>query len=263
MFGAVHVVGVIQAFGQGTNAKVFSAAVTVPAGSQTYGSVSCPTGTVVYGGGALTPSDDPAVNINSSWPIPSGAGWQVYLNNGSASATTLTVSAECAKAPADYQIVTTGPIDDPAETTQYLDSLCPLTAGVKVLGGGGYSSSPETTVNFNRSMPFLGTHPKTYSWLLYVANMGSDDNSMTAYAICGKVPKYSVVVAQFANASGLTDVTASCPSGTVVLGGGAELNNGALSINETAASSTSSRTSYAVVPGSLDATLYSAAICGT
>ena len=47
--------------------------------------------------GAETSSSDLAANINSSWPSSDGKSWDVDVNTGSSSASTLTVHVVCAK----------------------------------------------------------------------------------------------------------------------------------------------------------------------
>jgi hypothetical protein len=66
------------------------------ASSQTPASASCPTGTQVFGGGALSGSSSTVVDLNSS--VPSGtATWVAYENNNSASDASLTAYAVCGK----------------------------------------------------------------------------------------------------------------------------------------------------------------------
>ena len=81
---------------------VVSASVSNPATSQNTGTgtVTCPAGTFVVGGGAFGSSGGQQQAINTSIPIESGGSpapnaWRVDMNNASASAFTFNVYAIC------------------------------------------------------------------------------------------------------------------------------------------------------------------------
>jgi hypothetical protein len=77
--------------------QVVGTAVTNGAGSQTNAVASCPAGTSVMSGGALSSSSSTVVDLNSS--IPSGStAWSSYENNNTGTDTSLTPYAVCGKA---------------------------------------------------------------------------------------------------------------------------------------------------------------------
>lgn len=75
--------------------EVVSSILGNPADSQTMGTVSCPVGESVLGGGVGGDLTSPGQNINSSQPSGSHE-WLVYVNNSSGTATSFYVYATCA-----------------------------------------------------------------------------------------------------------------------------------------------------------------------
>ena len=65
--------------------NVTSASFSAPNGTQSSGSVSCPAGTVAYGGGVLLASTNLSADVNSSWPA-SDTEWSAKVNNTTGSA---------------------------------------------------------------------------------------------------------------------------------------------------------------------------------
>ena len=79
--------------------RVNSAVISNPPGAQSAGTVSCPSGTVVLGGGAFTSSSTPGQQeINTSYPS-SITTWQVFVDNTSAASLNFTVYAICGTGP--------------------------------------------------------------------------------------------------------------------------------------------------------------------
>jgi hypothetical protein len=70
--------------------------VTVPAQSQGSTSVSCPSGTVVTGGGVFDQESSDTVDLNASFPAGETA-WDIFENNPSSFSDPLTGYAICAK----------------------------------------------------------------------------------------------------------------------------------------------------------------------
>lgn len=214
------------------NYSVVSAPFTANSGMQTGGTVSCPSGTVVLGGGVFISQSDLTDNVNTSSPAgtpegPSTTAWQGFIDNSSGRTTDFTVYAECATAPVGYTIVSNS-ADNPAGTqTDGVLATCP--AGTKVLGGGGLLTSGETPVAINSSLPVsqkVGT-VTTYSWRIDANNASSSDNDAMSYAVCGKkVSGYKLVHGRaVANPAGTeTFASAGCPvvngTQTVPTGGG-------------------------------------------
>jgi hypothetical protein len=77
--------------------NIVSATFTNPAGSQTFGSVSCPANTRVSGGGVFG-AGGTQQHVNSSFPASLGTGWDAWMNNTSTAASSFTVYAICALA---------------------------------------------------------------------------------------------------------------------------------------------------------------------
>jgi hypothetical protein len=185
---------------------------TLPAQSHFQGQINCPAGTVPWGGGAVTSEPGPLVNLASSFP--DGHTWIVRLNNATEDPASFQVEVVCASRPAGYTVV--------QGTTELLPPLvqagalatCPT--GTKPLGGGGFTSSGNTSVNLNSSGPQGG------SWAIEEGNGTLDDWTLTAVAVCGKATGYQVVkgpiFSSLANSIGGSNAT--CPAPTVVVGGG-------------------------------------------
>lgn len=57
--------------------------------------VACPTGTLPFGGGALSSSGSVLVHLNSSGP--SSSGWRAYENSSTTISTSLTPYVACGK----------------------------------------------------------------------------------------------------------------------------------------------------------------------
>jgi hypothetical protein len=196
--------------------QVNSGFLTARTGTQTRGLVSCPALTRPFGGGAFITSSSLFANINSS--IPSGNGWLADVNNASGADTTFQVWVVCAKPPKHYQVVTTGPLLNPAGEITTGEVICP--AGTVILGGGAYSSSASTSVNF------LDTFPELNGWRVDMSNASSSDATNTAYAICSKRPltwtTYTIINSAYVSNPVGTEAFAftTCPPGTGVLSGG-------------------------------------------
>jgi len=244
---------------------VSSAPVDNPSGAQTFADVGCPAGTVVLGGGVYTPSVDLTVNINASYPS-SDTGWATYVNNYGLNDDTITAWAACANQPKDYSIVTSAGVDNPAGTEGFVNAACP--SGAKVLGGGAFNSSVFTSVDINSSWPTLkGPHHVPYTWASYNNNNSGADNTMTAFAVCGKEAGYNVQASPATdNPAGTeTGVTTVCPVGTVPIGGGAYATSSDLLVNINATvpdwASAGNWTSWINNSGVADNTMIAYAVC--
>jgi hypothetical protein len=77
--------------------RVVGTSFTVNANSQASGSVACPTGKVVLGGGGFVSSAAVTTGINTSEPS-STTTWRVDVNNGTGAAISATPYAICANA---------------------------------------------------------------------------------------------------------------------------------------------------------------------
>lgn len=208
------------------NYSVQSAVFSAPSKADVGGSVSCPSGTVLLGGGV----DSEGAPINTSSPLggTSTTAWQAYVNNIFNQAIPVTVYAVCGAAPKGYALVSSAPIDNPAGTqTTGVVVSCP--SGTKVLSGGGALESSDINVNLSSSLPVkvkVGrvTH---YEWRIDANNAGTGDNHAVSYAICGKkVSGYKLVKGSSVSISGgsVSGPFVECPVATgqqtLPMGGG-------------------------------------------
>jgi len=216
---------------------VTSALLTAPAGTETYGSVTCPSGKAT-GGGAIASSTNIGVNLNSSWPLTGGTGWQVYIHNQTGSDDTFAVYVVCAKKVKAYAIVASAAVNTPAGgQTAGITANC--ATGSYPYGGGVFNSSGDLPVLINTSIPLAK------GWRADVNNGGTGANSATAYAICGKrATGYTRVIGTAVTnpANSQTGATATCPSGTQVFGGGEFSSSPSTAVNMNSTAWTSSTT---------------------
>jgi hypothetical protein len=204
---------------------VFSGQITAPAHSQTHGVVGCPGKKQPSGGGAFVESGLFPGAINSSYP--SGQNWDVDVNNPEALQSGFVVYAICLSHNVSYSVVTA-----PATATNGVQTsgnvACP--AGTKVIGGGAFSASSSTAVNFNTSIP------QNNGWRVDMDNTSGADTGFTVYGVCHKkLPGYSIsITAPISNPAGQqTTASAPCtnPSATSrAIGGGAFSGSGNTSV---------------------------------
>jgi len=99
--------------------------------------------------------------------------------------------------------------------------------GTKPLGGGGLSNAGLVLVNLN------STTLNGRSWLVIENNASTFSATVTAIAICGKLPGYAVVTGtNTLNPPGSRTATqVSCPIGTLPIGGGVFSTSFSLAVN--------------------------------
>lgn len=233
---------------------VNSGALSASTGTQTRGTATCPAGAVIWGGGVFVSSISLAANINSSFP--SGNAWLGDVNNASGSSTTFNVYAICAKQPRTGYSVRTASFSNPVGAQTTGSVTCP--AHSKPLGGGGFSSSGNTSVNINSDLP-LGN-----GWRVDMNNASTTAASLTTYVICGKAKGRQLVSGTAVpNPSGAqTPASVSCPSPTVPVSGGAFSSLGSTSVSlNTTYPNGAGWTSYENNGSTLAGTVTSYAIC--
>jgi hypothetical protein len=142
-----------------------------------YGAV-CPSGSKVFGGGALSSSTLTSVNLTGNVPVGHNE-WAIYINNASTSSAGVTIYVICAKPPSTmhYTIVSTAGFTDDAGTEEGVTQFCP--SGYSVLGGGLQQSTGLLWVNINSTFPITG------EWRGYMNNASTFDVTVTIFAICG------------------------------------------------------------------------------
>jgi len=143
---------------------------------------TCPSKTVVLGGGTDSSSFDLLDNIGLSEPSPdidySWYGVQVS-ENGENPLPTMTTYAICAVQPPGYHIIWSGAVTVPDNTQGNVSVDCPGKAVPISGGGGGGPDLPMFVATLYPSGP--------QSWKAYVNNLtGSDDESAWAMVICAK-----------------------------------------------------------------------------
>ena len=233
----------------------------LPANMQTHGFVLCPAKTVVYGGGVYSNSLSTAVNINSSYPTMTA--WDADVNNASASATTFSVFAVCAKQNASWAIVGGTQVPAPAGVQTRATATCP--AGDKILSGGGFSNSMNTLVNENSTFPTKTGKglSAVYGWAVDQNNGNASDSDVRVWAVCGHAVGYKEVIGiTVTSGAGMqTPGTVGCPAPKVPLGGGMLSNSASTLSNINTSFPSTSDQSWAVfednaTPGTVTFTPY-------
>jgi hypothetical protein len=103
---------------------------------------------------------------------------------------------------------------------QQLRATVDCPAGTVPAGGGGVVGSSDVRATLNGSLPFGN------GWAIDVNNATDASITASAHVVCITQPRRYVVISvgDLHVAGTQTDSTAFCPTGTVVLGGGAESN---------------------------------------
>ena len=118
--------------------KIAFRSVDNPAGAQTGATAKCPSGTVVFSGGALSTSDSSAVQLDAAWPN-TPTTFRARMLNGTASDETVTAFAVCGTRPAGYSIKRST-VSVAAGAYAYAGPECPSTSAI--IGGGVTASVP-------------------------------------------------------------------------------------------------------------------------
>jgi hypothetical protein len=211
--------------------KIVSQSFTAAAGTQAFGSVTCPvTSTGVQrkpqSGGVFISSSDLGANVNES--APNGNSWVAYVNNNGSSSTSFSVYAVCAKPRAGYT-VRSASFTNFANSEVIGDSVqCP--SGTKVLGGGSSNPATSLLVNLNTTIP------SGNGWRVDQNNGTSSDTTITIFAVCSKYgakQHYGIHVGTAVDNPAGTERNAfvNCPSGQSSLGGGIFATNGSVAVN--------------------------------
>jgi hypothetical protein len=185
--------------------------VSVPAGSVGSSTAACPGSSIVTGGGFAV-SNDMVLYTHSQ----SGNNWQVYSNNLSGSSQPLNGYATCLYYSGGTTSMVYAQATAPAFDIGHATVACPSGS---VVTGGGYASNTDFVV-YNSSMADNG-------WQVYAQNNSSSGQILNAYATClaGTAGTTSQVLAQKSIAGGAYDgTTVSCPSGSLLTGGGFAAN---------------------------------------
>ncbi len=137
---------------------------------------TCPSGSVVTGGGFASSADNLWV-YNSSL---NGNGWQVYAKNLSGSSQGLNVYAICLAGTGGTSTSVSNSTTVPAGTYRSSEAACPSSA---LATGGGYALDNDLSV-YNSSM-----NPSDSSkWNVFATNSSGSGQLMNVYAICLSLP---------------------------------------------------------------------------
>ncbi|MGP0049012.1 MAG: IPT/TIG domain-containing protein, partial [Solirubrobacteraceae bacterium] len=216
--------GTARAQGVTGYAEVESSPFTVEVGASTTGTASCPDGDVVLGGGySLSGGAASAVNITQSAPTLDGSistnTWSVTAYEDADETATLTVYAVCVSS------AISGYADPSTPYTVDSDAVAPDTqtcgAGDLIVGGGfSLPNDTDDAADVEESDPSSNSTVSSTTWTAFIDNANNPDSiEMTVYAVCvsASLSDYSERLAQSDNAG---TQTATCPAGSVVLGGG-------------------------------------------
>lgn len=207
--------------------QVVEKTVSLPAGGFVRTDAVCPSGTVALGGGAKVVGAGSAnfgTVVRESAPGSNTLGslWLVAVSNTSSTSRTLGVFVVCGDAPAGYQVVQDN-VSLPAGGFVGTDAaFCPgaedaLAGGAEVVGDG--------SADFNTVLQGDGSGLNTgYSvWGVSESNDSTSNYTLGIFAVCAQAPTGYAYVQNNVSlpAGGFVRDSADCPTGTVVLGGGA------------------------------------------
>ncbi len=147
-----------------------------PAGMQTTGSATCPSGTVLLSGSVLSHGDTNSQYLTSEWPS-STRTFKVSQENAGTSDAPFDVTVLCAKKPAGYTLVVAHTSAPPLQAGVPV-AICP--SGTSVIGGGVHVATPQALVNPTDS---IDDNNRT-AWLAWVENGTAAAVAVSGYAIC-------------------------------------------------------------------------------
>jgi hypothetical protein len=195
--------------------RVFSPVIHVPQSPfDAGGQVSCPTGTVPWGGGAVYFGGISSFGEDINTSAPTGDGWRGRYNNRTPRTTDFEVGAICAAQPRKYSMQF-AQTPNPAGTQATATATCP--AKTVLLSGGSLSTSTDALAYQ------LGAYPSSMTSFTAVMWNGSARNeSLTTFAICGKKPKGYDLHASTGSGTGPATFLGGgqCKPGKVLIGGG-------------------------------------------
>ena len=181
----------------------------IPAGGSGSATIACPGSSIVTGGGFGLGS---STNMFAKTTSMDGNGWQTYAVNNTGSSQVLIDYAICLSNSGGTISQVVSQVTAPANSNGHAAVTCP--AGT-VVTGGGYASNANFTV-YNSSMNGNG-------WEVWARNNSGSDQLLNAYAMClaGTSATSNQVVAQDSiPGSSARVVYATCPSGSLLTGGG-------------------------------------------
>jgi len=149
--------------------------VSVAAGDIGHPVASCPSGSVVTGGGFASRSDGSFYVYNSS---KSGNGWQVYARNNSGASIPLNVYAICLSGTTATSSDVYEQKSIPASSTDSAIATCPTG---NLVTGGGFAAG-------NGLVLYTTNMKDNLSWQTYAKNTTGAGVLLNSYAICISFP---------------------------------------------------------------------------
>jgi len=182
---------------------------SVPSGTTGSATIACPGSSIITGGGFALGS---SANMFAKTTSMDNNGWQTYAVNNTGSSQTLSNYAICLSNSGGTTSQVFAQVTAPANSNGHAVVACPAGS---VVTGGGYASSANFTV-YNSSKQGNG-------WEVWAKNNSGSGQLLNAYAMClaGTSATSSEIVAQSSLAGNTTGVVrATCPSGSLLTGGG-------------------------------------------
>jgi hypothetical protein len=211
-------------------AVVVSDSIANPALTDSSGTVQCPAGSVVYGGGVYSDSASTLTNVGGSYPFAEDT-WFVDVNNGSPTDTSFQVYAICGKRMATWSLADggTGVVLPGRQVT--FSAFCPRE--IKVLGNGGIGGRD---VDLASSYPVKSgiVTRRNFGWAATFNYGGTEEAAaVTPEVVCGKVRGYTIVKGDRVHLAPGTqgDAGVSCPAGKVPLSGSVAINSTDITTN--------------------------------
>jgi hypothetical protein len=206
--------------------KVTSSASIAPASHHRL-SALCPTGKVIFSGGAdVGAGPDASVRIHESGPdVTLTHSWFAAVENVGESNLDLTVSAICANEPPGYNVQEQQVSVPAGDARRRVHDSCGqnssvLGGGVRVVGAGSGNFDMRLLESDWSFLSVLGSD--SYGWSAAIANLGEEDRDVLFTRICADL------LADTDRVSNATPLPpgqfargfAECPEDTVLLGGG-------------------------------------------
>jgi len=185
---------------------------SIAPGSTGYSEASCPSGSVVVGGGFVASGS--MIVYNSS---PISGGWRAHARNASATNQLLNTYAICLYNTGGSSARVSNQANVPAGGNASAVATCPSGS---IVTGGGFASNPSRHWVYATSKTGNG-------WETWARNISGSDQQLTAYAVC-----LSDVTATTSQVFALSTISGNsssggevaCPTNTLVTGGGYRLS---------------------------------------
>jgi hypothetical protein len=157
-----------------------SQTVRLPAGATASATATCPTGTVVVGGGFNTGASSRQMELVAELARVSSTQWRATMHNGSRHATTITALAYCATGAAPTMFSTT--VSLTSRSGGVARASCPNP--MSLVFGGLVATSPRLGIDAADLEPFSFTAATTKQWVVSGYNAGDLAGNLEALVYC-------------------------------------------------------------------------------